>query len=318
MYYKNHRIGNTLDTILKGAIHMPRMARVKTVDSKYHVMIRSLKELDLFKEDDDKIKYLALLKKYQLKYGFKVYAYCLMNNHGHLIIDACGADISKIMHGINFSYARYFNRKYQRYGPVFQDRFKSKIIGNERYMLTLSAYIHNNPKDIAGYENNVKEYPFSSLKEYINQSDTFGVLTRSFLSNLIGYHDKENRKRYIKLVKESVNENLEMEIEFLNTETEYQTHKAIIPRSYKPNEVISYVASFLDQDPRDTYVKYRRSSTKLRALSCLLMSCFCDMSHREICQVIGNITQSGVSYLTSKGIDIISQEKSIIDKFILQ
>ena len=107
---------------------MPRMARVKIVDGKYHVMVRSLKELDLFKEDDDKIKYLSLLKKYQLKFGFQIYAYCLMNNHGHLIIDTCGADISKIMHGINFSYACYFNRKYTRYGPVFQDRFKSKIL----------------------------------------------------------------------------------------------------------------------------------------------------------------------------------------------
>lgn len=316
MYYKNSKSGNTLVTTSKGVINMPRMARVKIVDGKYHIMVRSLKEFDLFKEDGDKIKYLSLLKKYQLKFGFKIYAYCLMNNHGHLIIDTCGADISKIMHGINFSYARYFNRKYNRYGPVFQDRFKSKVIGNDRYMLTLFAYIHNNPKDIVGYESNIKGYPFSSLKEYINQSDTFGILTRSFLSGLIGYHNKENRKRYMNLVIENLNKNLEMEIEFLNVETEYQTHKTIIPRHSQPSEVIHYVAKLLAQDPRDIYIKHKHFSTKLRALACLLMSSFCDMSHKEICEVIGNITQSGVSYLTAKGIAIIAQDRSIIDNFI--
>lgn len=295
---------------------MPRIARVKTADCKYHIMVRSLKELDLFKENEDKIRYLALIKKYQLKYGFKIYAYCLMNNHGHLIIDSAGCDISKIMHGINFSYARYFNKKYDRYGPVFQDRFKSKPVNNDRYMITLSAYIHNNPKDILGYENNVKGYPFSSLKEYINRSDTFRILTRSFLEALIGSKDKKTKKWYINLVKESINEKMEMDIEFINAETAYQTHKIIIAKQHQPKEVIMYVAKLLDKDPRDIYLKYKRKSTEMRALSCLLMSYFCNMSHKEICKVIGNITQSGVSFLTSKGINIVAQEQSIIDNFI--
>lgn len=297
---------------------MARIARIKTANSKFHIMVRSLKELDLFKENEDKIKYLSLIKKYQLKYGFKVYAYCLMNNHGHLIVDSNGADISRIMHGINLSYARYFNRKYDRYGPVFQDRFKSKIVHDEKYMITLSAYIHNNPKDIVGYENNVKEYPFSSLKEYLNQSDSFGILTRSFLMKLLGTKNEETQKWYMSLVEKSIDEKIEMEIEFENTEADYQAHKIIIPRCYHPNEIIEYVAKLLGQDPGDIHIKYRRASTKLRALACLLMSYFCNISHKEICELIGNITLSGVSYLTSKGIDIISKERSIVTDFILQ
>lgn len=292
------------------------MARVKTEESKYHVMVRSLKELDLFKEDEDKIKYFSLLKKYQLKYGFKVYAYCLMHNHGHIIIDSAGADISKIMQGVNFSYARYFNRKYNRYGPVFQDRFKSKPVNNQRYMLTLSAYIHNNPKDIVGYENNVKAYPFSSLKEYISETDSFGILTPSFLEDLMELEYKTDRKEYINLVKESINEKMEMEIEFLKPETEYQSHKKIITRHCKPEEVIEYVCEYLDEDPGGIYIKYRRKHTKMRALVCFFMSSFCSFTQKEICEVLGNITQSGVSYLTARGIDIVSQERGILDKFI--
>ncbi|NLI89581.1 MAG: transposase [Epulopiscium sp.] len=295
---------------------MPRVARVKTEDKSYHIMVRSIKELDLFKEPGDKIKYFELIKKSQLKYGFKIYAYCLMNNHGHLILDPVGADISKIMHGINFSYARYFNKKYDRYGHVFQDRFKSKIVDTDRYMITLSAYIHNNPKDIVGYEKNVEDYPFSSYKEYINGSDTFGVLSKDFLENLIGFKREENKNKYSELVRESISEEVESEIEFVNPETEYLSHKEIIARRKKPKEIIEYVARLLDQSPSDIHVKYKHRCTKIRALSCFLMSSLCDITQREICEIIGNISQSGVSYLASRGLEIISDDRSIMENLL--
>ena len=316
--YKKSELGYTPNTTLKGSVNMPRTARIKSPNNKYHITVKSLREFDLFKKDEDKIKYLSLIKKYQLKYAFKVYAYCLMSNHAHLIIDTAGADISKIMQGINLSYSYYFNRKYKRYGPVFKNRFHSKPVNNSRYMITLSAYIHNNPKDINIYKNKISAYPFSSLKEYINQTNTFGILTQSFLEDLIGLQNKENRKWYDNLIKESINETMEHEVEFINPETEYQSHKIILPRSFHPNKVIAYIAKSLDQNPKDIYLKYRRSSIKMRALTCLLMSCFCNMSQREICQVIGNITQSGVSYLTLKGIEFVTHNRNIIDNFLLQ
>ncbi|WDC83583.1 transposase [Caloramator sp. mosi_1] len=58
-----------------------------------------------------------------------------MDNHAHFIIDANGADISKIMHFINYKYAMWFNKRYSRHGHLFQDRFKSKIVKDERYLL---------------------------------------------------------------------------------------------------------------------------------------------------------------------------------------
>lgn len=281
-------------------------------------MVRSIKELDLFREDEDKIKYFSLIKKSQLKYRFKVYAYCLMNNHGHLIIDPAGADISKIMHAINFSYARYFNKKYDRYGHVFQDRFKSKIVDTDRYMITLSAYIHNNPKDIVGYENNVKDYPFSSFKEYIRGTDKFGILSRSFLNNLIGFHNLQNKQKYKDLVKESTCEEVNTDIEFVDEKTEYQSHREIIVRWREPNEIIEYVSKILDKSPLDVHVKYKRSCTEMRSLACFLMTSFCEMGQKEICQVLGNITKSGVSYLAAKGMKMISKDERIVDDLMME
>ena len=295
---------------------MPRMARVKNEDFKLHVMVRSIKEVDLFKEDEDKIKYLSIVKKAQLKHGFKVYAYCLMGNHGHLIIDCAGADISKAMHGINLSYARYFNQKYDRYGHLFQDRFKSKVINTHRYLINLSAYIHNNPKDIPEYKDNIKQYPFSSFKEYLNNTDTFGILSKSLLSKIIGFNSKEKEEAYITLVKESNHAETTDEVEFTHDKTEYVNHKEVITKYKSPQQVINHVARILNQDPRDIYVKYRRSCAKIRALSCVFMVTFCNMSQQDICETIGNISPSGISYLTSKGLDILFQNRKLLDNFI--
>lgn len=76
---------------------MPRGPRIKSPDSIYHIMIRSIEEVKLFKKESDKEFYFYLIRKYQKKYNFKVYAYCLMDNHGHLIIDANGGDISNVI-----------------------------------------------------------------------------------------------------------------------------------------------------------------------------------------------------------------------------
>lgn len=295
---------------------MPRVARKKYPESIYHIIVRSIKEIDLFRDSEDKVKYLEIIKKYQVKYGFAVYAYCLMDNHGHFVIDCLGADISKIMHAINFSYAQYYNRKYDRYGHVFQDRFKSKIIDSKRYLITVSAYIHNNPKDIDRYKSNVQEYPFSSLNEYMHQTNKFGILTRSFLVSILGFSHKENRKAYMKLVGQSNNEEDIIDIEFINAETDYQSHRRIIAREFEPKEVIAYVANKLNQTPDNIYIKYRRGSTKIRSITCFLLSVFCNMAQKDICEVLGNITQSGVSNLTSKGLEIIFQEREILESFL--
>ena len=84
---------------------MPRTARRKSCDSIYHIMVKSVGDSKLFKIDDDKEMYLGIIKKYQNIFNFKVYAYCLMDNHAHFMIDSNGSDISKFMQRINQSYA---------------------------------------------------------------------------------------------------------------------------------------------------------------------------------------------------------------------
>ncbi|WP_053956651.1 transposase [Inediibacterium massiliense] len=295
---------------------MPRVARVKSEEGIYHIMFRSISEVKLFSDDLDKIKYLKLIQKYQKKFQFKVYSYCLMDNHGHMIIDCNGADISRIMHSINFCYAQYFNRKYKRHGHLFQDRFKSKIIKDEKYLITLSAYIHNNPKDLPDYKEQVEKYQFSSLNDYITGSNTFEILDTSFLSDLLNLRNKNNKKAYIEFVKKCESERDVMDVEFEKVENVYKSERRIIPRHYTGEEVIQIVAEYLKMDKSRVHIKYKRQYVKLRAISCFLMSCYCNMNQKSICQLIGNITQTQVSTLSTIGMKMTFEEQELLDEFL--
>ena len=284
---------------------MPRVARLKDENSIYHIMFRSISEIMLFKEDSDKLRYLSLIKKYQIKYQFKLYAYCLMDNHGHLMIDVNGGDISRIMHSINFCYAMYFNRKYNRHGHVFQDRFKSKIVKDDNYLITLSAYIHNNPKDIPKYSANLEEYRFSSLGEYIRNDNEFEIIDKSFLEDTLNLKNRKNVGKYLELVYKCDDLDKDIDIEFEVKETEYRSGRTIIARDSDPETIIKHVLKYVDIDKRLIYIKNNKKSTTTRALCVFMMRCFCNYTQKEICSVIGNITQSRVSRLCSIGLEEI-------------
>ena len=93
-------------------IFVARTSRIKRKHGIYHIMVKSIPELKLYNDNEDKDKYLKIIKEKQVLFGFKIYAFCIMSNHGHFIIDSNGADISEIMQSINSKYAFYFNRKY--------------------------------------------------------------------------------------------------------------------------------------------------------------------------------------------------------------
>ena len=299
---------------------MPRTRRQKSEDAIYHVMIRSITEVPLFKKHEDKIRYLNKMREYQKQYGFKVYAYCLMTNHGHFIIDSNGADISKIMHGLNFSYAISFNKIHERKGPLFQDRFKSKIVDTKRYLITLSAYIHNNPLDINGYENCPEKYKYSSLKVYLGlEKDDTGLLDEAFIMQLFSDNVKEAREGYTKLVYTCDDKKIKKELEFKDEKTEYRSERKIIVRNFDPDEVLKFISKETGINEIMFFIKNNKNAKIVKALASLLMRSLCNYSCKDICEVLGNISQSRVSKLCSIGVELISTEnkyKNLINKFI--
>jgi putative transposase len=145
---------------------MPRTARTRSKTGIYHVMLRGNERKNIFKDDEDKTKFLDILFRKKEDENYFLYAYCLMDNHLHLIIKENKIDIAAIMKGIGIAYAYYFNQKYRRVGHVFQDRFKSEIVEDESYLLSVIRYVHQNPQ--AAGIGVMETYSWSSFQRYIN------------------------------------------------------------------------------------------------------------------------------------------------------
>src|SRR5713226_7604890 len=123
---------------------MARPLRLEFPGALYHVIVRGNERKAVFRNDGDRLDYLERLGRYGKKFGFRLLAYCLMDNHVHLAIETGKAPLSRIMAGLQSSYTQYFNRRHDRVGHLFQGRYKAFLVEEDPYALALLRYIHEN------------------------------------------------------------------------------------------------------------------------------------------------------------------------------
>ncbi|MCQ1531289.1 transposase [Lutispora saccharofermentans] len=115
----------------------------------------------IFKESIDKGYFIKQLKESIEGMNYRIFGYILMDNHYHILIQTMDKKLQEIMHQINNKYSKYFNAKYKRVGHVFQGRYKAILVQDERYLIWVLRYIHQNPVQ-AGICQTVSEYKWSS------------------------------------------------------------------------------------------------------------------------------------------------------------
>ena len=126
---------------------MPRKPRSLTIPagSMVHVTNRGNARELVFRADGDRQFFLSLLEEQAASRGWHCDAYCLMDNHYHLLLEAPDGDLSPGMHAVGFRYAQMFNRVYDRVGHVFQGRFRAVVVEHQSHALELVRYIALNP-----------------------------------------------------------------------------------------------------------------------------------------------------------------------------
>jgi REP element-mobilizing transposase RayT len=144
---------------------MPRIARKKSCSNVYHVMVRGNNRQNIFEEDDDYLCFMKILNHCKEISGFRLHAFVLMSNHIHLLIETAGESLDMVFRRIGTRYAVWYNRKYQRAGHLFQDRFRSENVETEQYYRTVLRYILQNPMK-AGLEKCPGSYRWSSYLAY--------------------------------------------------------------------------------------------------------------------------------------------------------
>jgi REP element-mobilizing transposase RayT len=196
---------------------LARQAREKSASGIYHIMMRGINRQNIFEDQEDYAKFLQTLQRYKKISGYQIYAYCLMGNHVHLLLKVADEPLEQMMRRICGSYVFWYNRKYQRIGNLFQDRFKSETVENDTYFLTVLRYIHQNPLK-AGLVKSLEGYQWSSISEYINMQD---FIDTDFALEMFEADRVKAVKSFIEFCKiESDDHCLEMEDKCLLTDPE--------------------------------------------------------------------------------------------------
>lgn len=159
---------------------MPRQARVQSPTGVYHAMVRGIGKMNIFMDDKDRLKYLDSLNRFKDKGRYFLLAYCLMDNHVHLLLKEGTENLAATMKRLGVSYAMHFNNRYQRPGHLFQNRYKSEPIDSEQQFMVCARYIHNNPVQ-AGLVKTPESYRWSSYSAYLNPAANTMVSTQMLL-----------------------------------------------------------------------------------------------------------------------------------------
>ena len=144
---------------------MPRIPREYIETNFFHIMTQGINKKYIFDNPVDIKYYIDIMYKLAEEHNIKLIAYCVMSNHTHVLLEVKDIkDLSKYMQRINMRYGRYYNKKYNRVGYVFRDRYKAEGIYSEKHLYSCIKYIYDNPVK-AGICDYAKDYPYSNYKE---------------------------------------------------------------------------------------------------------------------------------------------------------
>ena len=204
---------------------MPRIPRMYLDTEYFHVITQGINKSYIFDCPIDIKYYIKNMYDLQEKYSVKIIAYCIMNNHAHILINCrIIKNLSEYMHNLNTRYGCYYNKKYKRVGYVFRDRYKAEGIYTERHLYGCIKYIYDNPVK-AGICNTPEEYLYSnyaSMKKIEIDED--------YVFMDIVENSKEECNRVLEKFLSKNNMNLE---ELKKNERELQKLFVILKRDYK-------------------------------------------------------------------------------------
>ncbi|WP_188652895.1 REP-associated tyrosine transposase [Pontibacillus salipaludis] len=146
----------------------------------YHITARGNRKQKVFRDERDLKQYMRYVAVAKESYPFHLYAYCLMNNHVHLLIELIDVPPGVIMQSIQSRYARYFNDRHDVSGHLFQGRYRAEFIDSIFYFLFCSRYIHRNPVE-ANLVSSPEDYRWSSYNAYITQHNPYQINTSKTL-----------------------------------------------------------------------------------------------------------------------------------------
>ena len=193
---------------------MARPLRIVYEGAVYHVTIRGNNRCNVFKTDRDRDRFITKLAESCRLYGVRLYLYCLMTNHIHLVVETPQGNVSRFMHRLQTAYTVYFNRKNNHSGHLFQGRFGSSLVEEDQYILKLSRYVHLNPVFLRAYRNKsdrerveiLRKYPWSSYRSYSGKCKRLDFVEYGPILATMGKSTKKQHRVYRQFVEGGIRE----------------------------------------------------------------------------------------------------------------
>lgn len=296
---------------------MPRKPRIHYEGALYHVICRGNNREWIFKTEEEKRTYMELVKDYKERYCFKLYAWVLMSNHAHLLIEVSSTSLSKSMQGIQQGYTQWYNRSHRHTGHVFEQRYKAALCNKDTYLLSLIRYIHQNPQR-AKIDDGL-DYPWSSHQDYINSQRT-SLTDKAFPLSLFSENPEKAVTNYLEYMgkQEEVIGTLAPSALEEGTQDDEPSHKAGLMYKGSLERIIETVAALYVIDESELVGRGRRIIVS-RARRVLIGFCF---QHTDITQIqlahVLNITESAVSKATIRAGEVSEEIAEVCDKLSIQ
>jgi REP-associated tyrosine transposase len=193
---------------------MARPLRIQYPGAVYHVTCRGNERRDIFLGDEDRTIFLRFLAQSLNIYSVKLYAYVLMNNHFHLLVETPLGNLAECMRHFNITYTGFFNRQHRRVGHLYQGRYKSILAEKEAYLSVLSRYIHLNPIRLKNLDKapaterleKLFNYPWSSLPGYFDKRKRESMIDYTLVLSDYGGDTEKGRNTYRKQLMADVGE----------------------------------------------------------------------------------------------------------------
>lgn len=184
---------------------MARPLRIEYDGAVYHITTRGNDRKAIYKDDQDRALFLDILADTARKFNWLCYAYCLMNNHYHLVIETPDGNLTKGMRQLNGVYTQTYNRKHKRVGHIFQGRYKAILIEKESHLLEVCRYVVLNPVRAKAVDHPV-QWQWSSYRATVGKDKAHACLTADWVLGQFGAKRAEAQKRYKGFVEAGIGE----------------------------------------------------------------------------------------------------------------
>lgn len=290
---------------------MARPLRIEYEGAFYHITARGNEQRKIYYAEADYENFKSYLRDAQRKYGCVLHSYVLMPNHYHLLAETPNANIGKVMHYINGSYANHINRKRERSGHLFQGRYKAILVERDNYLLELSRYIHLNPVR-AKIVRKPEDYLHSSYGQFIFKSKE-DIVCPDFVLEMILKDGKNARKKYRDFVESGIKKILENPLKnvyggaILGKEAfikeslgklkngilkkEEIAHRRKLQAAYGTDDVIKTICAYFKTSRQDVF----KNKGECRNIAIYLMKKLTSMTNKQIGQLFGDISYSAVT-----------------------